>query len=77
MEAVLVRKPSNREALELVDSECFYLGSGSSQCVAPAEHRCPYRRFKTVVGADHPGGSLAGIGTVPTVKPSTPAKLQK
>ena len=77
METVLVKKPSTGEGLKLVDSECFYLGKRSSECVAPVEYMCPYRRFKTVVGSDHPGGSLGGIGTVSTAKPARLAKTEK
>jgi hypothetical protein len=46
-ETVLVKKPEDREILELVDAELTYPASQSSECKAPTGHRCPYRRYRT------------------------------
>jgi hypothetical protein len=46
-ETVLVKKPEDREILELVDVERTYRGARSDQCTAPPGYRCPYRRFRT------------------------------
>src|SRR6266571_2486803 len=44
---VLVKKPEDREILELVDVERTNPGVQSSECTAPAGYRCPYRRYRT------------------------------
>jgi hypothetical protein len=70
METVLVKKPSNGEGLELVDSECLYFESRTSECTAPTEYRCPYRRFKTVTEAPHGRHTPARGRTMSYSKPS-------
>jgi hypothetical protein len=70
METVLVKKPSNGEGLDLVDSECFYSENQSGECTAPIGLRCPYRRFKTVVEAPHGGRTLVRVSSN-----SKPARL--
>ncbi len=47
-ETVLVKKPEDREILELVDIERTNPGAQSNQCTAPAGYRCPYRRYRTL-----------------------------
>jgi hypothetical protein len=47
METVLVKKPEDREILQLVDVEHAYPGAESSKCTAPPGYRCPYRRNTT------------------------------
>ena len=47
-ETVLVKKPEDREILELVDVERAYPGAQSNQCTAPTGYRCPYRRYRTL-----------------------------
>jgi hypothetical protein len=44
METVLVKKPEDREILELVDVERPYPDTECSTCSAPPGYRCPYRR---------------------------------
>jgi hypothetical protein len=46
-ETVLVKKPEDREILQLVDVERTYPGTESSKCTAPQGYRCPYRRHLT------------------------------
>jgi len=46
-EAVLVKKPGDREILELVDLERTNPGVQSNECAAPPGYRCPYRRYRT------------------------------
>jgi len=45
METALVRKPEDREILELVDAEGTYPAAQSTVCNAPMGYRCPYRRY--------------------------------
>lgn len=47
-ETVLVKKPEDREILELVDVERTYPEAQSNQCTAPTGYRCPYRRQRTL-----------------------------
>lgn len=47
-ETVLVKKPEDREILELVDVEHTCPGAQSNQCTAPPGYRCPYRRYRTL-----------------------------
>lgn len=46
-ETVLVKKPEDREILELVDVERKNPGGQSNGCTAPPDYRCPYRRYRT------------------------------
>ncbi len=47
METVLVKKPEDREILDLIDAECLYYEprSVSRMCTAPPGHKCPYRQY--------------------------------
>jgi len=45
-ETVLIKKPEDREFLELVDVERTYPGAQSNECTAPSGYRCPYRRYR-------------------------------
>jgi hypothetical protein len=77
METVLVKKPSNGEGVELVDSECFYLENQFSECAAPTEYRCPYRRFKMVTNAPHGGHMAARARALSDSKPPRLAPSRK
>ena len=46
-ETVVVKKPEDREILELVDVEHSNPGVRSNECTAPAGYRCSYRRYRT------------------------------
>ena len=46
-ETVLVKKPEDREILELVDVERTNPGGQSNWCTASPGYRCPYRRYRT------------------------------
>jgi len=46
-ETVLVKKPEDREILEVVDAERTYPGAEFNKCTAPPGYRCPYRRYRT------------------------------
>jgi hypothetical protein len=48
METVRVKKPEDREILELVDVERPYPDTECSTCNAPPGYRCPYRRNTTL-----------------------------
>jgi hypothetical protein len=47
METLLVKKPEDREIVELIDAGHNYPSTGSSECTAPPGYRCPYRRYRT------------------------------
>ncbi len=47
-ETTLVKKPEDREILELIDVERTYPCAQSDQCTAPPGYRCPYSRYRTL-----------------------------
>jgi len=46
LQTLLVKKPEDREILDLVDVECTFPEARSSECTAPPSYRCPYRHYR-------------------------------
>ena len=45
LQTALIKKPEDREILDLVDVECTFPEARTSECTAPLGYRCPYMRF--------------------------------
>jgi hypothetical protein len=53
LQTALVKKPEDREILDLVDVECVYPEARSSECTAPPGYRCPYRHYRRSIPTAH------------------------
>lgn len=53
LEAALIKKPEDREILDLIDVECTFPEARSSECTAPPGYRCPYRHYKRSLPSAH------------------------
>gem|GEM_PF-3015992 len=55
LQTALVKKPEDREFLDLVDVECMYPEARSSECTAPPSYKCPYRQYNRSLPAAQVG----------------------